>query len=136
MNRFIFSFVISFIFLEAKSEPGRRLGKLENQTWTEHLSLARNQFNYSSSDQIPDFSSVGALVSNNGVVGTATLIAPNLVVSAAHVVKNSLNDPSPDPEDWSFVLSDNFETALISHCLLYTSPSPRDKRQSRMPSSA
>ena len=25
---------------------------------------------------------------------------------------------------------------LISHCLLYTSPSPRDKRQSRMPSSA
>ena len=26
--------------------------------------------------------------------------------------------------------------ALDSHCLLYTSPSPRDKRQSRMPSSA
>ena len=25
---------------------------------------------------------------------------------------------------------------LPSHCLLYTSPSPRDKRQSRMPSSA
>ena len=25
---------------------------------------------------------------------------------------------------------------LISSCLLYTSPSPRDKRQSRMPSSA
>ena len=24
----------------------------------------------------------------------------------------------------------------IDHCLLYTSPSPRDKRQSRMPSSA
>ena len=24
----------------------------------------------------------------------------------------------------------------LSHCLLYTSPSPRDKRQSRMPSSA
>ena len=26
--------------------------------------------------------------------------------------------------------------ALTQHCLLYTSPSPRDKRQSRMPSSA
>ena len=26
--------------------------------------------------------------------------------------------------------------ALFLHCLLYTSPSPRDKRQSRMPSSA
>ena len=25
---------------------------------------------------------------------------------------------------------------LVSSCLLYTSPSPRDKRQSRMPSSA
>ena len=25
---------------------------------------------------------------------------------------------------------------LLSNCLLYTSPSPRDKRQSRMPSSA
>ena len=25
---------------------------------------------------------------------------------------------------------------MIYHCLLYTSPSPRDKRQSRMPSSA
>ena len=27
-------------------------------------------------------------------------------------------------------------TKLLMHCLLYTSPSPRDKRQSRMPSSA
>ena len=26
--------------------------------------------------------------------------------------------------------------AIYTHCLLYTSPSPRDKRQSRMPSSA
>ena len=33
---------------------------------------------------------------------------------------------------------DNFQSALVSlsTCLLYTSPSPRDKRQSRMPSSA
>ena len=28
------------------------------------------------------------------------------------------------------------EGRTIHHCLLYTSPSPRDKRQSRMPSSA
>ena len=27
-------------------------------------------------------------------------------------------------------------TAVYTYCLLYTSPSPRDKRQSRMPSSA
>ena len=28
------------------------------------------------------------------------------------------------------------DAALLDACLLYTSPSPRDKRQSRMPSSA
>ena len=28
------------------------------------------------------------------------------------------------------------EGEMIKNCLLYTSPSPRDKRQSRMPSSA
>ena len=28
------------------------------------------------------------------------------------------------------------ETVYLMGCLLYTSPSPRDKRQSRMPSSA
>ena len=32
--------------------------------------------------------------------------------------------------------SGNFEKEEIKTCLLYTSPSPRDKRQSRMPSSA
>ena len=29
-----------------------------------------------------------------------------------------------------------YRKASFRHCLLYTSPSPRDKRQSRMPSSA
>ena len=30
----------------------------------------------------------------------------------------------------------NFDFGVNNSCLLYTSPSPRDKRQSRMPSSA
>ena len=30
----------------------------------------------------------------------------------------------------------NYEANNVNTCLLYTSPSPRDKRQSRMPSSA
>ena len=34
-------------------------------------------------------------------------------------------------EDWS-----NVQNAIIERCLLYTSPSPRDQRGSRMPSSA
>ena len=29
-----------------------------------------------------------------------------------------------------------FASTIVTNCLLYTSPSPRDKRQSRMPSSA
>ena len=33
-------------------------------------------------------------------------------------------------------LSNKLESARSQICLLYTSPSPRDKRQSRMPSSA
>ena len=39
---------------------------------------------------------------------------------------------------WSNVVDDNTCDEIDNHqfCLLYTSPSPRDKRQSRMPSSA
>ena len=39
---------------------------------------------------------------------------------------------TPDPNK----LASGISTALLTTCLLYTSPSPRDKRQSRMPSSA
>ena len=34
------------------------------------------------------------------------------------------------------MFSNNLRTISLNTCLLYTSPSPRDKRQSRMPSSA
>ena len=37
------------------------------------------------------------------------------------------------PASWP---GDAHEFALLFHCLLYTSPSPRDQRGSRMPSSA
>ena len=46
-----------------------------------------------------------------------------------------LFDPDfPEPTDRLFLDADL--VAMDSICLLYTSPSPRDKRQSRMPSSA
>ena len=54
--------------------------------------------------------------------------------------------PAPEGEDlpWVKLYSHAFqgpggwyiENSLTTLCLLYTSPSPRDKRQSRMPSSA
>ena len=34
------------------------------------------------------------------------------------------------------IAGDTLNTSWYASCLLYTSPSPRDKRQSRMPSSA
>ena len=48
--------------------------------------------------------------------------------------------PDTHPEDFQ-VIQEAFEKLKASSrsekpCLLYTSPSPRDKRQSRMPSSA
>ena len=46
-------------------------------------------------------------------------------------------------QDYDLLTTESEETTLwdgrewrIHYCLLYTSPSPRDKRQSRMPSSA
>ena len=41
-------------------------------------------------------------------------------------------------EDWGGLWNYNWRTGSDQYgdCLLYTSPSPRDKRQSRMPSSA
>ena len=43
--------------------------------------------------------------------------------------------PSSVPYDASSLYAKNL-TSLITPCLLYTSPSPRDRTRSRMPSSA
>ena len=45
--------------------------------------------------------------------------------SYTHIIKNVYADPS-----------DVFDHILTDDCLLYTSPSPRDRTRSRMPSSA
>ena len=41
-------------------------------------------------------------------------------------------------DNWKIAIyeRDGLQVAFYDNCLLYTSPSPRDKRQSRMPSSA
>ena len=46
--------------------------------------------------------------------------------------------PDASARQWAFVAEglESLNMALAKRCLLYTSPSPRDKRQSRMPSSA
>ena len=48
-------------------------------------------------------------------------------------IKNYDNPQAATKEDF---FEDMRRFKYIKRCLLYTSPSPRDKRQSRMPSSA
>ena len=45
-------------------------------------------------------------------------------------------DRALDVSDFQHVLSVDPQTRVIETCLLYTSPSPRDRTRSRMPSSA
>ena len=102
-------FLIFFSHILAKD--WRRLGKLENQDWATHEKLGDNVTPFEKSLFIPDFSAVGALVSKDGVLGTATLISPDTVITAAHVLKNKTRDPLPLPEEWEFVLHSDFSSA-------------------------
>ena len=54
--------------------------------------------------------------------------------SYEEIVEDLTNPEKFDPIDMSYV--ERYYTGEPVACLLYTSPSPRDKRQSRMPSSA
>ena len=51
-------------------------------------------------------------------------------------VHSALSELSRLPDTQSVAQSRLYRSAPVGPCLLYTSPSPRDKRQSRMPSSA
>ena len=66
---------------------------------------------------------------NNPLKSTITVIIPD---------NNSIISTENDPEPEIIVTETDTSSIedLIHICLLYTSPSPRDKRQSRMPSSA
>ena len=59
----------------------------------------------------------------------------NVVVS---MVKDSstLMARKPDPDDVGKYIETELIDGLCCYCLLYTSPSPRDRTRSRMPSSA
>ena len=93
--RYAVCLIIFISFSFGQSQDGRRLGKLAGQNWEVHASIGKNDYPYQSSEFFPDFSPVGALIGENGTLGTATLIAPNTIITAAHVVKNSYNDSLP-----------------------------------------
>ena len=89
----------------------RRVGKLDNLSWSPYFDLGQNSSTYSSPTQYPDFSPVGALYSNEGYLGTGTLVAPSVVVTAAHLFRNSFSSPTPDPSSWEFILHTPFTEA-------------------------
>lgn len=113
MTRSIEGFLLLLLLPSLLLADQRRLGKRHDSTWSSYYDLGKNSAPYLPSEQYPDFSVVGALISNTGALGTATLVAPNYIVTAAHVVKNDYHE-IPDPNDWKFYLHDDFEEASFS----------------------
>jgi hypothetical protein len=104
MNRCL---LVTFLFIALSHllfSQERRLGKLAGNSWSQHEDLGANRGEFAPSVNYPDFGPVGALTSiSTGVLGTATLVAPNVAITAAHVIKNSYYD-ALDPSDWQFTL--------------------------------
>ena len=95
----------------------RRIGRLADVTWEEYFALGSNQGKYASGQNYPDLSVVGALVSNSGEIGTATLIAPNIILTAAHVVQNivlNIENDTPKAGNWKFYMGENLQHASSS----------------------
>ena len=75
----------------------------------------------------------------NAILSTAivitTLTSLFLVVRYRNM-RLSGETPIPLVTFMAILFTSGLDVGLIMFCLLYTSPSPRDKRQSRMPSTA
>ena len=63
---------------------------------------------------------------------------PELVWKFYQARRRQMSEVGPNPahEALAKLESEIDDFTLITHCLLYTSPSPRDRQKSRMPSSA
>ena len=63
---------------------------------------------------------------------------PLLKINNISIINHVYKIANSSIVDQSYVATGDKEIfdEVTKHCLLYTSPSPRDKRQSRMPSSA
>ena len=112
MTRFLchLVFLATSITLLVGSE-GRRIGRLETVGWEEYFALGANQSSYVKGENYPDLSVVGALVSNSNGLGTATLIAPNVILTAAHVIKDSYSD-LPNADEWKFYMGDDLQSTV------------------------
>ena len=58
------------------------------------------------------------------------------IAMLGHIVTTAATYDEEGEELTAAVLADNYSVDVLWRCLLYTSPSPRDRTRSRMPSSA
>lgn len=105
--------VFSFgLFGEDTEGRQRRLSYRHDVASTIHEQLGANSATYSAGENYPDFSPVGALLAKDGGwMGTATLVSPGCILTAAHVVLDNASLPEPNPSDWEFVPGTDFESA-------------------------
>ena len=75
---------------------------------------------------------------NSSVWTANSLIPTRFFTGSDYVFSNEIGNPSFRGafKELAKDISKNAKDSVVRTCLLYTSPSPRDKRQSRMPSSA
>ena len=104
-------------FLKIANNETQRLSRLVNDI----LDLSRLESNFKY-----DLSKINLVHLLNYILNTSQIIA-----SKHHIELILEVEP-----DLSNILGHESSFVQVISCLLYTSPSPRDKRQSRMPSSA
>jgi hypothetical protein len=114
MNKCGYFFLFIYFVCLTRGDCSRRIGKLNSQSWEAHQDFGSNVRSFPVSSAYPDLSAVGLLESSSGIIGTATLIAPNIFVTAAHVVRNSVSDSLPEGGNWKFILADDFDKATSS----------------------